>query len=70
MERDLDQSIHALENLGIIIDEFTKPKLYRDLKELFDYFRHAVKNLKIKKMNQDVLEITVRHNLVLLENLV
>ena len=38
MERDLDQSIHALENLGIIIDEFDQTRLYRDLKELFDYF--------------------------------
>ncbi|MEK7568365.1 MAG: AarF/ABC1/UbiB kinase family protein [Patescibacteria group bacterium] len=71
MERDLDQSIHALENLGIIIDEFDQTRLYRDLKELFDYFLGTpLKNLKIKKMNQDILEITVRHNLVLPENLV
>lgn len=71
IERDFTQSIHALENLGIIIDEFDQGQLYRDLKELFDYFLGApLKNLKIQKMSQDILEITVRHNLVLPENLV
>lgn len=71
IEKDFGQSIHALENLGIIIDEFDQGQLYRDLKELFDYFLGApLKNLNVKKMSQDILEITVRHNLVLPENLV
>jgi ubiquinone biosynthesis protein len=69
--KNLDQVLRSFENLGIIIKEFNRHLLRQDLKELFDrYLGVPLKNLEISKVSQDVLEVAVRHNLVLPANLV
>jgi ubiquinone biosynthesis protein len=71
VDRDLDQALRSLENLGVIIEEFDRNLLRQDLKELFDrYLGVPLKNLEINKVSQDILEIMARHNLVLPSNLV
>jgi ubiquinone biosynthesis protein len=71
VNKNLDQTLRSLENLGVIIKEFDRNLLRQDLKELFDrYLGIPLKNLEISKVSQDILEIMVRHNLVLPANLV
>lgn len=71
VNKNLDQTLRSLENLGIIIKEFDRNLLRQDLKELFDrYLGIPLKNLEISKVSQDILEIMVRHNLILPANLI
>lgn len=71
VEKNLDQTLRGFEDLGIIIREFDCDLLRQDLKELFDrYLGIPLKNLEINKVSQDILEVMVRHNLVLPANLV
>ena len=71
VDRNLDQALRSLENLGVIIEEFDRNLLRQDLKELFDrYLGVPLKNLEINKVSQDILEVMARHNLVLPANLV
>ena len=70
INKNLDQSLRSLENLGVIIKEFDRHLLRQDLKELFErYLGVPLKNLEISKVSQDIIEIMVRHNLVLPTNL-
>ena len=71
VDKNLDQVMRGFENLGVIIEEFDRNLLRQDLKELFDrYLEIPLKNLEINKVSQDILEVMVRHNLVLPANLV
>ncbi len=71
VDKNLDQVMRGFENLGVIIEEFDRNLLRQDLKELLDrYLEIPLKNLEINKVSQDILEVMVRHNLVLPANLV
>jgi ubiquinone biosynthesis protein len=71
VDKNLDQTMRNFEDLGIIIEDFDRNLLGQDLKELFDcYLEIPLKNLEINKISQDILEVMVRHNLVLPANLI
>lgn len=73
VDKNLDQAVRSLEKLGIMSKEFTRSSLRQDLNVLFDrYLGIPLKNLEISKISQDqdMLEIMMRHNLVLPANLV
>jgi len=71
IDKNSDQVINCLENLGIIIKESDKNLFRQDLKELFDrYLGVLLKNLKISQVSQDMLRMMVRHRLTLPSNLV
>ena len=71
VNKNLDKIMRGFEDLGIIVKEFDRNLLRQDLKELFDrYLGISLKNLKIDKFSQDILEIMARHSLALPSNLV
>ena len=71
VNKNLDKIMRGFEDLGIIVKEFDRNLLRQDLKELFDrYLGISLKNLKIDKFSQDILEIMARHSLALPANLV
>ena len=71
IDKNSDQVISCLENLGVIIKEFDKNLFRQDLKELFDrYWGIPLKRLEISKFTQDMLRMIVQHHLVLPSNLV
>jgi len=71
INKNSNQIISCLEDLGVIIKEFDRNLFKQDLKELFDrYFGIPLKNLEISKMSQDILRIMVRHHLILPSNFI
>lgn len=71
IDKNSDQVISCLENLGVIIKKFDKNLFRQDLKELFDrYWGIPLKRLEISKVTQDMLRIMAQHHLVLPSNLV
>jgi len=71
IDKNSDQVINSLENLGVIIKEFDKNLFRQDLKELLDrYLGIPLKNLEINKVSQDILRMMTQYHLVLPSNLV
>ena len=71
VDKNLDQVMNSLRNLGIIIKEIDKNLFRQDLAELFGrYLGIPLKNLEISKINQDILRVMARYNLALPANLV
>ena len=71
VDKNLDQVMNSLGNLGIIIKEIDKNLFRQDLAELLGrYLGIPLKNLEISKVNQDILRVMARHNLALPANLV
>ena len=71
VDKNLDQTMNSFEDLGVITKEFDRNLLRQDLKELFDrYLGIPLKDLKINKVSQNILEVVARHNLVLPANLI
>jgi ubiquinone biosynthesis protein len=70
IDKNLDRVLRGFENLGIVIKEYDRHLLRQDLKELFErYLGVPLKNLEISKVSQDILEIMMRHHLLLPANL-
>ena len=66
IDKNLEQIINCLENLGVVIKEINKNSFREDLKELLDrYFGVPLKRLEIKKISEDMLKIMVEHHLSL-----
>ncbi len=66
IDKNLEQIINCLENLGVVIKEVDKNLFRQDLKELFDrYFGVPLKRLEIRKISEDMLKVIVEHRLVL-----
>lgn len=64
------QAVMSLKKLGATMGEHDTTLLYRDLNELFSkYVDVPLKRLDFSKMNRDMLEVMVRHNLTLPPNL-
>jgi len=71
IDKDSNQVINCLENLGVIIKESDKNLFRQDLKELFDrYLGVSLKKLRISKVSQDVLKLMVQYRLTVPSNLV
>jgi len=71
IDKNSEQVIGCLENLGVIIKEFDKNLFRQDLKESFDrYLGIPLKRLEISKVSQDMLRMMTQHHLVLPSNLV
>lgn len=69
--RDFDQIIRGLQELGFIMQEVDKIALRHDIKELLDvYADRPYKTVSLARMNQDVMEISIRHKLALPSNFV
>lgn len=70
-DKDLDQILRGLEDLGIIIQEVDRNLLREDLGELIErYLGRPLKNIKLSNLSQDIFDIMVRHNLTVPANLV
>ena len=66
IDRNLEQIINCLENLGVVVKEVDKNSFRQDLKELLDrYFGFPLKHLEIKKISEDMLKVMVQHHLSL-----
>ncbi len=66
INRNLEQIINCLENLGVVIKEVDESLFRQDLKELLDrYFGVPLKRLEIKKISEDMLKVMVEHHLAL-----
>jgi len=71
IDKNPDQFINRLEDLGVIIKEFDKNLFRQDLKELFDrYLGVPLKKLEISKISQDILRVMDQYHLVLPSNLI
>lgn len=68
--KNLDQGILSLESLGVFKKEFDERLLRQDLSELIErYVEISLKDLDIRKLMQDTIEVIVNHDLVLPTNL-
>ncbi|HNQ60132.1 MAG TPA: AarF/ABC1/UbiB kinase family protein [Bacteroidales bacterium] len=69
--RDFDQIIRGLQELGIVMQEVDKTLLRHDIKELLDiYTDRPFKTISLARMNQDILDIAMRHRLAIPSNFV
>ena len=70
MDKNLDQGMRCLKALGVLEKEFDENLLRQDFTELIDhYVGIPLKNIEIRKLAQDTIEVMVHHNLVLPSNL-
>ncbi|MDD5622299.1 MAG: AarF/ABC1/UbiB kinase family protein [Actinomycetota bacterium] len=70
MDKDLDQSMQCLKDLGILGKDFNEILLRQDFTELIEsYVGIPLKDIEVKKFAQDTIEVMVHHNLVLPSNL-
>jgi len=69
-DKDLDQGMRCLEALGMLEKEFDESQLRQDFTELIDhYVGIPLKDIEIKKLAQETIDVMVHHNLVLPSNL-
>ena len=69
--QDFDQIIRGLQELGIVMQEVDKTLLRHDIKELLDiYTDRPFKTISLARMNQDILDIAMRHRLAIPSNFV
>jgi len=70
MDKDLNQGMRSLEALGILKKEFDENLLRQDFTELIDHYAGIpLKDIEIRKLVQDTIDVMVHHNLVLPSNL-
>jgi len=70
IDKDLDQGMRCLEAFGMLEKEFDENQLRQDFTELIDhYVGIPLKDIEIKKLAQDTIDVMVHHNLVLPSNL-
>jgi len=70
MDKDLDQGMQCLRDLGMLEKEFNETLLRQDFTELIEnYIGIPLKDIEIRKLAQDTIKIIVHHNLVLPSNL-
>ena len=66
IDKNLEQIISCLQDLGVVIKEVDENLFRHDLKELLDrYFGIPLKRLEIKKISEDMLKVMVEHHLSL-----
>ncbi len=71
IDKNINESIRCLKNLGVVLDDINQAKLRQDLSELFErYIDIPLKHIEIRQANQDVLEVMVKHNLTFPPNLI
>ena len=69
MDRDLEQGMRCLQALGILKKEFDENLLRKDFSELIEsYIGIPLKDIEIRKLAQDTIDVMVHHNLVLPSN--
>lgn len=70
-DKNIDQSVRSLKNMGILMRDAEQVRLKQDLRELMErYVDVPLKHLEIKQVTQDILRIMVVHNLTLPPNLI
>ena len=70
MDKDLEQGMRRLEALGILKKEFDESLLRQDFTELIEcYVGIPLKDLEIRKLAQDTINVMIHHNLVLPSNI-
>ncbi|MGB9894165.1 MAG: ABC1 kinase family protein, partial [Candidatus Saccharicenans sp.] len=70
-DKDLDEIITGMEDLGIIMEAVDRNRLRQDLVELIErYSGRPLKTIKVSNLSQDIFELMVRHNLTVPSNLV
>jgi ubiquinone biosynthesis protein len=70
MDKNLDQGLRYLKALGMLEEEYDEILLRQDLSELIEhYVGIPLKDIEIRKLAQDTIEVLVHHNLVLPSNL-
>ncbi|MCK5020633.1 MAG: AarF/ABC1/UbiB kinase family protein, partial [Candidatus Peribacteraceae bacterium] len=71
IDKNVEQVLLNLESLGIFVKEFDRSLLCQDLEEMLDrYLGVPLKNLEVKEISQNILEVMMQHNLALPANLV
>jgi len=71
VNNNMDEVMRSFKDLGIIVKEINSNQLRQDLQELFEhYIGIPLKYLQVSKINQEIIEIMVRHNLTIPANLV
>ena len=66
IDKNLEQIISCLQDLGVVIKEVDENLFRHDLKELLDrYFGVPLKRLEIRKISEDMLKVMVEHHLSL-----
>jgi len=69
--KDVEEILRGLEDLGIIIEDVNRHLLRDDLGELIErYLGRPLKNIKLSNLSQDIFDIMARHNLTVPANLV
>lgn len=70
MDRDLEHGMRSLQALGILKKEFDEDLLRKDFLELIEsYIGIPLKDIEIRKLAQDTINVMVHHNLVLPSNI-
>lgn len=70
-EKDYSHIIRGLEDLGLVVQKIDKFSLRQDLDELIElYSDRPFKTISMAKMNQQILEIMMRHKMAIPSNLV
>jgi ubiquinone biosynthesis protein len=70
MDKNLDQGMRCLKALGVFEKEYDENLLRHDFAELIDhYVGIPLKDIEIRKLAQETIEVMKRHNLVLPSNL-
>lgn len=70
-EKDYSHIIRGLQDLGLVVQKIDKFSLRQDLDELIElYSDRPFKTISMAKMNQQILEIMIRHKMAIPSNLV
>lgn len=70
-EKDYSHIIRGLQDLGLVVQKVDKFSLRQDLDELLElYSDRPFKTISLAKMNQQILEIMMRHKMAIPSNLV
>lgn len=70
-EKDYSHIIRGLQDLGLVVQKIDKFSLRQDLDELIElYSDRPFKTISMAKMNQQILEIMMRHKMAIPSNLV
>lgn len=70
-EKDYSHIIRGLQDMGLVVQKVDKFSLRQDLDELLElYSNRPFKTISMAKMNQQILEIMMRHKMAIPSNLV
>jgi len=66
IDKNPDQVMQCLKDLGMLEKEFDKVLLRQDFAELIEsYVGIPLKDIEVRRLTQDIIDVMVRHNLVL-----